>query len=212
MQDEDFDQCRSHKGKSGSGAFITNHSSGKMGYAIAKAAVEAGHEVILVSGPVNLAPVEGLKKFISITTAAEMAEAMKQEFPSADLAILSAAVADYRPKNISGSKIKKQEGNFFLELERTEDIAKTLGERKAPFQKLIGFAAETDDLEENALAKLEKKNFDGIAANKVGIEGQGFGSENNAITFYSRKGTKKSLPLQSKELLAKELLKTILED
>ena len=183
-----------------------------MGYAIAKAAVEAGHEVILVSGPVNLAPVEGLKKFISITTAAEMAEAMKQEFPSADLAILSAAVADYRPKNISGSKIKKQEGNFFLELERTEDIAKTLGERKAPFQKLIGFAAETDDLEENALAKLEKKNFDGIAANKVGIEGQGFGSENNAITFYSRKGTKKSLPLQSKELLAKELLKTILED
>lgn len=192
--------------------FITNHSSGKMGYAIAKAAVEAGHEVILVSGPVNLAPVEGLKKFISITTAAEMAEAMKQEFPSADLAILSAAVADYRPKNISGSKIKKQEGNFFLELERTEDIAKTLGERKAPFQKLIGFAAETDDLEENALAKLEKKNFDGIAANKVGIEGQGFGSENNAITFYSRKGTKKSLPLQSKELLAKELLKTILED
>lgn len=192
--------------------FITNHSSGKMGYAIAKAAVEAGHEVTLVSGPVNIQPPEGLSQFISITTAAEMAEEMKKAFPHAQLTILSAAVADYRPKTISGSKIKKQEGSFFLELERTEDIAKTLGERKSPSQKLIGFAAETDDLEANALAKLEKKNFDGIAANKVGIEGQGFGSENNAITFYSRKGTKKVLSLKSKELLAKELLETILEN
>lgn len=192
--------------------FITNHSSGKMGYAIAKAAVEAGHEVTLVSGPVNIQPPPGLEKFISITTAAEMAEEMKKEFPSAQLTILSAAVADYRPKTFSGSKIKKQEGSFFLELERTEDIAGTLGERKSPSQKLIGFAAETDDLEANALAKLEKKNFDGIAANKVGIEGQGFGSENNAIIFYSRKGTKKVLSLKSKELLARELLETILED
>ena len=192
--------------------FITNHSSGKMGYAIAKAAVEEGHEVILVSGPVTIAPPPGLAKFISIVTAAEMAEVMKREFPEAEITILSAAVADYRPKIISESKIKKQEGNFFLELERTEDIAKSLGQMKRPSQKLIGFAAETDDLEENALGKLEKKNFDGIAANKVGIPGQGFGAEKNAVTFYRRNGSRKELSLKSKEALAKELLELILKD
>ena len=192
--------------------FITNYSSGKMGYAIAKAAMKKGHEVTLVSGPVAIKPPPGLAGFISITTAAEMAEVMKREFPKAETTILSAAVADYRPKIISESKIKKQEGNFFLELERTEDIAMTLGQMKRPGQKLIGFAAETDDLEKNALGKLEKKNFDGIAANKVGIPGQGFGAEENAVTFYSRNGSRKELSLKSKEALAEELLELILKD
>ena len=119
--------------------FITNHSTGKMGYALAAAAVSAGHEVTLVSGPVALTPPAGLKKLIRIVTAAEMAEAMKQAFPAADLTILCAAVADYRPKFYSASKLKKQEGGMILELERTEDIALTLGQLKKPGQLLAGF-------------------------------------------------------------------------
>ena len=191
--------------------FISNHSSGKMGYAIAEAAILMGHEVTLVSGPVSISAPENLHKFISIESAAEMAEAMKREFGEAELTILCAAVADYRPAHPEKQKMKKKEGNLFLELERTEDIASSLGGMKKDGQILAGFAAETNDLEANALTKMRKKNFDFIAANVVGVPGRGFGAENNAITLYRADGTKKELSLKSKKDLAKELLEELLK-
>ena len=187
--------------------FITNHSTGKMGYALAAAAVSAGHEVTLVSGPVALTPPAGLKKLIRIVTAAEMAEAMKQHFPAADLTILCAAVADYRPKFYSASKLKKQDGGMMLELERTEDIALTLGQLKKPGQLLAGFAAETDDVEQNARKKLTEKNFDWIAANRVGIPGSGFGSDTNIVKVYAADGSMIDLGSGLKTELADRLIR-----
>ncbi len=189
--------------------FLTNRSTGKMGYAIAEAAVEAGHCVVLVSGPVNLLPPEGLAKLVNVESAAQMADAMKLAMPDADLIILCAAVADYRPVQCSPSKIKKTEGNLFLELERTEDIALSLGKIKRPDQILVGFAAETDDLEANARKKMKAKNFDFIAANEVGKPGRGFASDQNAITLYAADGRCIELPLQSKKQLAVRLLSEV---
>ena len=187
--------------------FITNHSTGKMGYALAAAAVSAGHEVTLVSGPVALTPPAGLKKLIRIVTAAEMAEAMKQYFPDADLTILCAAVADYRPKFYSASKLKKQDGGMMLELERTEDIALTLGQLKNPGQLLVGFAAETEDVGQNAMKKLKAKKFDWIAANRVGIPGSGFGSDTNTVMLYGVDGMSAILGPQLKTTLAERLIR-----
>ena len=187
--------------------FITNHSTGKMGYALASAAVAAGHEVTLVSGPVALTPPSGLKQLIRIVTAAEMADAMKQHFPDAGLTILCAAVADYRPKYYSASKLKKQEGGLLLELERTEDIALTLGQLKQPGQLLAGFAAETDEVEQNARKKLIEKRFDWIAANRVGIPGSGFGSDTNTVKLYAADGSMTDLGSGLKTELADRLIR-----
>ena len=187
--------------------FITNHSTGKMGYALASAAVRAGHEVTLVSGPVALTPPAGLASLVRIVTAAEMAEAMKRAFPSADLTILCAAVADYRPKFYSASKLKKQDGGMMLELERTEDIALTLGGMKRSDQLLAGFAAETDDVEQNALKKLKAKKFDWVAANRVGIPGSGFGSDTNQVKLFAADGTMTDLGSELKTRLADTLIR-----
>ncbi len=189
--------------------FITNHSSGKMGYALAQAAVKRGWQVVLVSGPVNLPHPEGLAEFVQVVSAAEMADAVKSRFPAMDGAILCAAVADYRPVTVSNKKIKKSDDDLILHLERTEDILKTLGTMKNAQQILIGFAAETDDLEANALAKLKKKNLDWIAANKVGVPGRGFQADTNAITLYNAAGEKIELPLTDKASLAEEMLNRI---
>ena len=193
--------------------FITNRSSGKMGYALASAAVEKGFSVILVSGPVDssVVPPEGLTEFVPVISAAEMAEAVKARFPAMDAAILCAAVADYRPKVVEANKIKKKEGEFILELERTEDILFSLGQMKNDRQTLIGFAAETENLAENALGKLKKKNLDWIAANQVGLPGQGFQSDRNEITLYGVNGEVIPLPLTEKKLLAKQMLDTIFQ-
>lgn len=193
--------------------FITNRSSGKMGYALAAAAVEKGFSVILVSGPVDSAvvPPEGLAEFVPVVSAAEMADAVKSRFPAMDAAILCAAVADYRPKIVEANKIKKKEGEFVLELERTEDILFELGQMKTPVQRLIGFAAETENLAENALGKLKKKNLDWIAANQVGLPGQGFQSDRNEITLYGANGETIPLPLTEKKLLAKQMLDVIFQ-
>lgn len=189
--------------------FITNHSSGKMGYALAQAAVKRGWQVVLVSGPVDLPRPEGLAEFVQVVSAAEMADAVKSRFSAMDGAILCAAVADYRPVTISNKKIKKSDDDLILHLERTEDILKTLGTMKNAQQILIGFAAETDDLEANALAKLKKKNLDWIAANKVGVPGRGFQADTNAITLYNAAGEKIELPLTDKASLAEEMLNRI---
>ena len=191
--------------------FITNHSTGKMGYALAAAAVRAGHRVTLVCGPVTLPVPEGLEEFVPVVTAAQMAEAMKVRFPEADLTILCAAVADYRPKVYSSVKCKKSQGPLILELERTEDIALTLGGMKKSGQILVGFAAETDDLLKNAQGKLERKNLDYIAANIVGVPGRGFAADTNAITLIARDGSQTEFALQSKKDLAAALIDHIIQ-
>ncbi len=191
--------------------FITNRSTGKMGYAIARAAVKMNLQTVLVSGPVNLTPPEGVE-FVPVESAAEMAEAMKKAAADADIIVMAAAVADYRPKQYSASKVKKSDGDMCIELERTEDILLSLGKNKKPGQILVGFAAETDDLLQNAQGKLERKNLDYIAANIVGVPGRGFGADNNAITLLSHNGSRTEFALQSKEALAESLLKFILEN
>ena len=187
--------------------FISNYSSGKMGYSIAQAALEAGHSVTLISGPVTLtAPAEAT--LIKVTSAAEMAQAVHESAPRADVIIMTAAVADYRPANPFESKMKKLPGKLVLELERTEDILGTLGKNKSSSQRLIGFAAETDDLEKNALGKLERKNLDWIAANLVA---DGFGTQTNKRTLYSRDGRKVAIPAGEKLEVAREMLKVVLQ-
>ena len=186
--------------------YISNRSSGKRGYAIAQAALKMGHSVTLVSGPVNLTPPENVR-FFNVISAAEMAEVIHRQAVDADVVIMAAAVADYRPVNPFDSKMKKLPGNLSLQLERTEDILATLGKNKRPSQILIGFAAETDDLEENALGKLQRKNLDWIAANSVS---DGFGTDTNTLTLYSKNNDKIKLPMNSKEVIAEMLLKTVL--
>ena len=189
--------------------YITNRSTGKMGYAIAEAARERGLLVTLVSGPVNLLPPEGVE-VINIESAADMAKAMKSAAQTADIIVMAAAVADYRPKQYSTSKVKKSDGDMCIELERTEDILLSLGKNKRPGQILVGFAAETDDLLKNAQGKLERKNLDYIAANIVGVPGRGFAADNNAITLIGRDGSQTEFALQSKKDLAEALLQHIL--
>ena len=188
--------------------FITNHSSGKMGYALAQAALNAGHDVTLVTGPVTLTPPDNIT-VISIESAAQMADAMKSAAQTADIVISCAAVADYRPIIIHDSKMKKSDGNLTLELERTEDILAALGAMKPDNQILVGFAAETNDLIANAQSKLERKNLDWIVANNVGKPGQGFAADTNAATLIARNGDQIPLPLQSKQQLAAEIIKVI---
>ena len=190
--------------------YITNRSTGKMGYAIAEAARERGLLVTLVSGPVNLLPPEGVE-VINIESAADMAKAMKSAAQTADIIVMAAAVADYRPRQYSTSKVKKSDGDMCIELERTEDILLSLGKNKRPGQILVGFAAETDDLLKNAQGKLQRKNLDYIAANIVGVPGRGFAADNNAITLIGRDGSQTEFALQSKKNLAEALLQHILK-
>lgn len=187
--------------------FLSNRSSGKMGFALAGAAVEAGFDTVLVAGPVHLETPAGVRR-IDVESAAEMATAVKREAADADIVIMAAAVADYRPKQQLSGKMKKKDGDLTLELERTEDILKSLGETKRPGQILIGFAAETENLEQYALDKLKRKNLDWIAANDVSRNDIGFGSDANAVTLYGRSGEKIALPIASKAEIAAALLKT----
>jgi phosphopantothenoylcysteine decarboxylase/phosphopantothenate--cysteine ligase len=187
--------------------FLSNRSSGKMGFALAGAAAEAGFDTVLVAGPVHLETPAGVRR-IDVESAAEMATAVKREAADADIVIMAAAVADYRPKQQLSGKMKKKDGDLTLELERTEDILKSLGETKRPGQILIGFAAETENLEQYALDKLKRKNLDWIAANDVSRSDIGFGSDANAVTLYGRSGEKIALPIASKAEIAAALLKT----
>lgn len=188
--------------------FISNRSSGRMGYALAAAAVRAGHRVTLVSGPVVLPCPEGVER-VSVESAAEMAAAIRRCAADADVIIMAAAVADYRPAAPEPRKIKKMPGELTLKLERTEDILAALGQCKRPGQILVGFAAETDDLERNALDKLRRKNLDWIAANRVE---DGFGTTDNALVVFHRNGGRYVLENSPKEILAARLLRLILPD
>lgn len=184
--------------------YITNFSSGKMGYAIAEQARNLGAEVTLITGPVSIEPPPGVK-VIHVESAQDMLNETIAQYESSDLVVKTAAVADYKPKIVSDRKIKKQEGDARIELERTKDILFELGKNKK-HQVLVGFAAETDHVEEYAMRKLEKKNADMIVANNVAEEGSGFGTDTNKITIYKRDGQSISLPLMTKQEAAKTLL------
>ena len=189
--------------------YITNRSSGKMGYALAEALIRADHQVVLVSGPVSIPAPQGLDKLIRVETAAQMAEAVKSVFPECGGAVMCAAVADYRPAEPAAGKIHKSEGDLILRLERTEDILLSLGRMKKAGQLLVGFAAETEDLKERALGKMERKNLDWIIANRVGLPDRGFQSDDNAATAYARTGRVEEFPLMPKSLLAEKLTELI---
>ena len=184
--------------------YITNRSSGKMGYAIAEAARDRGAEVVLVSGPVNLAAPESVE-VVKIESSAELCAAVLARGDWADVVIQAAAPADYTPVNVSETKIKKTGVGMMLELKNTTDIAKTLGERKHPGQVLVAFAAETDRVLENAKGKLEKKNADLIVANDVTRPGAGFGVDTNAVTLITRQD-ENALPVMSKRDVADAIL------
>ena len=165
--------------------FITNHSTGKMGYAIAENCMRRGAEVTLVSGPVSIAP-PPFVKVVNVKSAADMAEAVKACYAEQQIIIKTAAVADYRPAHVADEKIKKKEGDNVLELERTEDILAYLGAHKQPGQFICGFSMETENMLENSRAKLERKNVDMIVANNLKVAGAGFGVDTNVVTFITK--------------------------
>lgn len=188
--------------------FLSNHSSGKMGYALAKAASYRGADVKLISGPSDLDLPLGVE-LINIETAEEMKEAVFAEYKNADIIIMAAAVSDYRPKEIMTEKIKKSDDEFVLKLERTTDILAELGKNKKDSQLLVGFAAETENLLENAQEKLSKKQADYIIANDISNQSIGFASDKNQVSILSEESTVK-LPTAEKEKLAHQILNYIL--
>lgn len=187
---------------------LTNHSSGKMGYAIAKMAMLRGAEVTLVSGPTAIEP-PLFVKVVPVTSARDMFEAVTGLSDEQDIIIKAAAVADYRPKQVSEDKVKKKDDQASIELERTDDILKYLGLHKKQGQFLCGFSMETRDMLRNSRAKLEKKNLDMVAANNLKVEGAGFQGDTNVLTLITQ-DEEVSLPLMSKEDAALKILDKIL--
>ena len=187
---------------------LTNHSSGKMGYAIAKMAMLRGAEVTLVSGPTAIEP-PLFVKVVPVTSARDMFEAVTGLSDEQDIIIKAAAVADYRPKQVSEDKVKKKDDQASIELERTDDILKYLGQHKKQGQFLCGFSMETRDMLRNSRAKLEKKHLDMVAANNLKVEGAGFQGDTNVLTLITQ-DEEVSLPLMSKEDAALKILDKIL--
>lgn len=188
--------------------YISNHSTGKMGYAIALSAVRRGADVTLVSGKTNLQAPTGVR-FVPVVSAADMAEAVKAAAFEQDIIIKAAAVADYRPSVTADEKMKKKDGELSIALERTEDILAWLGNHRQEGQILCGFSMETENLLENSRAKLEKKKIDMIVANSLRQEGAGFGTDTNVVTLLTKEGAEE-LPLLSKEEVADRLLDRLL--
>ena len=189
--------------------YITNHSTGKMGYAIAKTAALRGAEVTLVSGPAEVEP-PMFVNFVPVVTAKDMFEAVTSRSDEMDAVIKAAAVADYRPKFVNTEKTKKKDGDMAIELERTDDILKWLGEHKKDSQFLCGFSMETEHMLENSRAKLKKKNLDMIVANNLKVAGAGFGTDTNVVTMI-RENREIELPIMSKEEVAGAILDEIFE-
>ncbi len=187
--------------------YITNHSTGKMGYAIAKTAALRGAEVTLVSGPAEVEP-PMFVNFVPVVTAKDMFEAVTGRSDEMDAVIKAAAVADYRPKFVNTEKTKKKDGDMAIELERTDDILKWLGEHKKDSQFLCGFSMETEHMLENSRAKLKKKNLDMIVANNLKVAGAGFGTDTNVVTMI-RENKETELPIMSKEEVAGAILDEI---
>lgn len=189
--------------------YLTNRSSGKMGYALAEEAAKLGADVTLVSGPVSIQPPINVQT-ICVYSAEDMYKAVTERYLNADVVIKTAAVADYRPKYVLDKKMKKQDGELTISLERTKDILKELGKTKT-HQFLVGFAAETNDVEVYARKKLVEKNLDLVVANDVTEAGAGFGSDTNIVTLYDQKGEKLELPILSKNEVAQKILAKVQE-
>ena len=189
--------------------YLTNHSTGKMGYAIATVCARRGASVTLVSGPTALKKPQFVRT-VEITTAKEMFEAVTERAAEQDIIVKAAAVADYRPKSVSSEKMKKKDGELTLELERTDDILAWLGGHKRPGQFLCGFAMETQDLIGNARQKLQKKNLDMIVANSLRVEGAGFGGDTNVVTMITE-NEELSLGKMSKEETASKIMDRIMD-
>ena len=189
--------------------YISNHSTGKMGYAIARRAMLRGAEVTLVSGKVNLQPPMGVR-MVPVVSAADMAQAVKADAQEQDIIIKAAAVADYRPAVTADEKLKKKDDEMNLVLERTEDILAWLGAHRRPGQFLCGFSMETEHMLENSRAKLEKKKIDMIVANNLKQTGAGFGTDTNVVTLLTQEDTL-TLPIMSKEEVADRLLTFIMK-
>ena len=189
--------------------FIGNHSSGKMGFAIAERLAAQGATVTLVAGPTHLATPEGVNR-VDVMTAQEMHDAATTCFPDQDMAVLAAAVADYRPAEVAQQKIKKSEDDMGLALVKNPDIALTLGQQKRPDQMLVGFALETNNQEANAQGKLERKNFDFIVLNSPSTEGTGFGHDTNRITIIARDTKPRHFELKSKKEVAQDIVDEII--
>ena len=190
--------------------YISNHSSGKMGFEIARNFALAGAEVTLVSGPTSLKAFSRVNT-INVRSAAEMFDAMALHHQFNDIVIFSAAVADYKPKHMADKKLKKNDAEMFIELERTKDIAGYLGDKKSKNQVHVGFALETNDEMQNAKGKLERKNFDLIVLNSLQDKGAGFRYDTNKITILDKSGKEKSYDLKSKELVAEDIKNAVLE-
>ena len=188
--------------------YLTNRSSGKMGYAIAKVAAARGAEVTLVSGKTSLKPSSNIKKVINITSAEDMYQAVISNLDENDVVIKSAAVADYKPKEYSDKKIKKKDGDLVIELDRNKDIAYEIGKIKKD-KILVGFAAETNDLIENAKGKIAKKNMDFIVANNLKESGAGFGTDTNVVSIIEKDGSMTKYPMMTKEEVASVILDKI---
>lgn len=187
--------------------YISNHSSGKMGYAVAEAAIERGAQVLLISGPVSIERPEGAE-IVNVTTAQQMYEEVMKSYKAFDCIVMVAAVADYKPQTVSELKIKKSSSIDALKLEKTIDILNELGKIKGN-RILAGFCAETDNLMENARSKVEQKNLDLIIANDVTVEGAGFGTDTNIIKIIKKDGTVTELPIMSKLSAADKILDEI---
>lgn len=190
--------------------YITNHSTGKMGYAVAKAAAMRGANVTLVSGPTEL-PSPPFVEVVDVVSAEDMFQAVTTRAAKQDIIIKTAAVADYRPAVVATEKVKKKDGDLSIALERTKDILAYLGEHKREGQFLCGFSMETENMLENSITKLVKKNLDMVIANNLKVEGAGFGTNTNVVTVITRKGGEQ-LPLMSKDDVADKILDAILKE
>ena len=189
--------------------YLTNHSTGRMGYAIAREAMLRGADVTLISGPTALKPVPGVKT-VDVVSAKDMFEAVQAALPETDILVKAAAVADYRPMSIAEDKIKKQDGDMAIPLERTDDILGWVAEHRHPGLFVCGFSMETRDMLENSRKKLARKHLDMIAANNLKVAGAGFGVDTNVVTILTADGIQE-LPLMGKDQVAAKLLDAILE-
>ena len=189
--------------------YLTNHSTGRMGYAIAREAMLRGADVTLISGPTALKPVPGVKT-VDVVSAKDMFEAVQAALPETDILVKAAAVADYRPANVADDKIKKRDGDMAIPLERTDDILGWVAEHRHPGLFVCGFSMETRDMIENSRKKLDRKHLDMIAANNLKVAGAGFGVDTNVVTILTAGGIQE-LPLMGKDQVAAKLLDAILE-
>ena len=191
--------------------FISNHSSGKMGIAIAEALADAGAAVKLVLGPTSQQTAHSGITTFRVQTAQEMFDQVTALYPDAGIVVAAAAVADYRPANVADKKIKKGEAQLHINLEKTPDILRSLGDRKGPQQLLIGFSLETNNEKEYALKKLREKHLDMIVMNSLADAGAGFNYDTNKVTLFDRNGNERSFPLKSKQAVAQDIVSAIIE-